>query len=354
MNKTLCVNLGEKGGCVYYANNLIKNMSLNSDIWLHPLSECSDGIVHKSVKLAKMRLRFFLLISPLVFVYFFIYLSFCILFGKYNRVIVFGPHIIDFMILAPFRVWGKKAIYVVHDGVMHTGDAPKAYQIEIKWSMRIASELIFLSEYTRGMVKQELGIEKKSFIVPHGIVTYSNAKAETHMLSSKIGYLLIGRITSYKGVDIIFDYLNTHPDFNGIITIAGKFSSDIVIPPKIKSDMRLVLDDRWLSGEDIDKYMRQCDVVLMPYHEATQSGVAAMSIGYCKPVIATDVGALREQLGNSAYYMPNDDVDSFAEALRHVENKSDYEDKIKVSIELNKAYQWANLAKSLDNYISCE
>ena len=37
--KTLCINLGYGGGCVYYANNLIKYLTVRKEVWISRYSE---------------------------------------------------------------------------------------------------------------------------------------------------------------------------------------------------------------------------------------------------------------------------------------------------------------------------
>lgn len=346
----LAVNLGEKGGCVYYANSLLAKMTIPMDVWLHPNSEGSDNISHSTIRTANMRLRFFIFVSPFVMMWYFLYLTFCIAIKKYDRVVVFGPHIMDFMILLPFRIWGKRTVYVVHDGVMHNGDAPVAYQVEIKWCLRIATELVFLSNYTRDLVHKELGIRKPGIIIPHGVVTYADTVETNRTLNDSIKLLLIGRITYYKGIDIVFDFLRKDAMFDGTITVAGKFSSDIEIPEECNCDDRIRIIDKWLTGDEIDALIKDSNILLMPYHEATQSGVAAMAIGYGIPVIATKVGALEEQLESSAFYMRSDDWKSLSDVISSVSSRT-YDEKKKEINRLSDRLQWAALANELQNYL---
>ena len=352
MSKILFVNLGEKGGCVYYANSILTHLKTNAEIWLHPYSEGGENINHTPIPISKLRLRLFLIISPLVLIWYFIYLSICIIVKKYQKVVVFGPHIMDFMILLPFRLFRKRAYYVVHDGIMHTGDSSVIYQIGIKWSMKLATNLIFLSDYTRSLVKNKLNIRKNSIVIPHGIVRYGSKILAKKRLGSPIRYLMIGRITYYKGIDIIFDFLSSGYEFDGILTIAGKFSSEIEVPDNIKNDGRVVIDNRWLSGIDIDNYVKNADVLLMPYHEATQSGIAAMALGYNIPVIATDVGALKEQLGESAYYMEKANAESLYRIIHTQINIDSWNYKLDISCKLSSQLEWSNLSQKLVQYLN--
>jgi len=58
-------------------------------------------------------------------------------------------------------------------------------------------------------------------------------------------------------------------------------------------------------------------VVLAPYREASQSGVAAQAMARGRPVVATPVGALPEQLdgGRAGWLADAASADAFGEAL---------------------------------------
>ena len=54
----------------------------------------------------------------------------------------------------------------------------------------------------------------------------------------------------------------------------------------------------------------------MPYLEASQSGVAAVSLGYNIPAIATQVGGIPEQLpADTAYFLEKASPEALAEAI---------------------------------------
>jgi len=60
------------------------------------------------------------------------------------------------------------------------------------------------------------------------------------------------------------------------------------------------------------------DALILPYREASQSGVAAAAIAAGRPVIATNVGGLREQLSVSPQAVLCDpDADCLSQAILH-------------------------------------
>jgi len=52
------------------------------------------------------------------------------------------------------------------------------------------------------------------------------------------------------------------------------------------------IHDRYIPDDEVEFFFRRSTVVLLPYHEATQSGVAAIAYSFGKPIVATRVGNL--------------------------------------------------------------
>ena len=65
-----------------------------------------------------------------------------------------------------------------------------------------------------------------------------------------------------------------------------------------KKQVKIV--DEYIPNESVNYYFAAADVVVLPYISAAQSGVISLAYSYCKPVIATHVGGLKEQIAGSA------------------------------------------------------
>ena len=50
--------------------------------------------------------------------------------------------------------------------------------------------------------------------------------------------------------------------------------------------------DAYLPDHEVEKYFAACDLVVVPYESATQSGIVQIAFGFEKPVVATNVGGL--------------------------------------------------------------
>lgn len=83
---------------------------------------------------------------------------------------------------------------------------------------------------------------------------------------------------------------------------------------------RLHLDDRYIANEDVGPYFRAADVLVMPYVEATQSGVVTLAVEFGVPIVATRVGGLPEAVadGETGLIVPPADPAALAAALARV------------------------------------
>ena len=49
-----------------------------------------------------------------------------------------------------------------------------------------------------------------------------------------------------------------------------------------------------MKAEEVSEYFFRADVIILPYRDASGTGVIPLAYHYGKPVIATDVGGLSE------------------------------------------------------------
>jgi glycosyltransferase involved in cell wall biosynthesis len=79
----------------------------------------------------------------------------------------------------------------------------------------------------------------------------------------------------------------------------------------------ILLVDGYVPDNEVEKYFAACDLVVLPYDSATQSGIVQIAYGFEKPVVATDVGGLGEVVidGMTGYVVPPKDPRSLASAV---------------------------------------
>jgi len=77
------------------------------------------------------------------------------------------------------------------------------------------------------------------------------------------------------------------------------------------------LIDRYIEPDELPALFRRTTAMVLPYTDATQSGVGAMAFGHGRPVIATEVGDLPAVVlhGRNGLVVPPRDAVALADAM---------------------------------------
>ncbi|MDN5751831.1 MAG: glycosyltransferase, partial [Nitrosospira sp.] len=137
--------------------------------------------------------------------------------------------------------------------------------------------------------------------------------------------LFFGRIEAYKGLPYFIEAIRILRGEGMPITgvIAGRGTELDRLKTSLQNDSGFVIKDRYLSPAEVRDCFLQANVVVLPYVDATQSGVAACALGIGRPVIATKVGSLPDMVrdGKSGILVPPKDSAAVAAAIRLVVEK---------------------------------
>lgn len=170
--------------------------------------------------------------------------------------------------------------------------------------------------------KDKAYLEKKTkrpvAVVPHAAYNYyvDNDYKSSDRIHKQIAF--IGRIDVYKGVDILVDAFSKIKT-NGLrLLIAGSGQIDDQTMQKINENENIILDNRYIKNEEISRIMASTDLIILPYINATQSGVIPMAFAFGKAVIATNVGALSEQVPEGTGILTEVDSDDIAKAIDYM------------------------------------
>ncbi len=172
---------------------------------------------------------------------------------------------------------------------MHIGERIKVLEsIQIK-SVEWADKVIFLTSFEQA--KANTFIQDKSIVIPHPTTPLTFKKA-TRNNKKDLCLLFLGRVNQYKGVDILVEAMEAFKNDPSVkLTIAGKWSIDS------KPDTEHInIIDKYLSDQELSEILFAHDVLVLPYTEASQSGIVALGIESLKPMIVSKVGGLNEQL----------------------------------------------------------
>lgn len=197
-----------------------------------------------------------------------------------------------------------KSIVVLHDPKPHSNDKnKKALQLFGETSvLKKAAAIIVLSNIFIDFVTDKYDKKGKVFQIPHGplnIYKDSLNKVKTvEYDSKKTNFLFFGTISKYKGIGVLAEAykLVSQSEKNVTLTIAGSgdFSEYLSLYENLPN---VQIYNRWILNEEVESFFTGENVIaVLPYLDATQSGVIPVCVSYSVPIIASASGGLIEQL----------------------------------------------------------
>lgn len=199
-------------------------------------------------------------------------------------------------------------VVIVHDAAAHPGDDVPLQH----WLQRILLHLtdvpVALSRHVaRQLQAQGLLRGRRVVMASHPPFDYFSrgaccqAKAQEEMRApGPVRFLMFGRLLAYKGLDLLADALGLLPDgaaYECRVVGRGPDSPELC---RLAAMPHVTVENRWVPEEEMPALIRWADVMLLPYREASQSGVGAIALSAGRWIVSTDVGGLREQFSGQA------------------------------------------------------
>jgi glycosyltransferase involved in cell wall biosynthesis len=271
-----------------------------------------------------------------------------------------------------FAAWNHWAIksfsdipllYTVHDPILHSDESKFNRIINgfVAKDIKAADKVIVLSSIFRKYVSEYYKRRDENIIVlPHGTFeTYKEVGNNQTEASEwygehpdSINFLFFGRIEYYKGLDLLIEAYSTLEKkyLNRVsLLIAGKgdFSSYRDAFNQL-SNAKLL--NYMIPDEDVMSLFHGKNVItVLPYRDATQSGVINLAAQSSSLIISTNVGGLPEQLDyGKAGILTDPTVRGLLEVMNEVtENIKGYSRIIEYGKSKVGNLTWKNLSKEL-------
>jgi glycosyltransferase involved in cell wall biosynthesis len=243
-------------------------------------------------------------------------------------------------------------VVTIHDPRHHPGD--KSSQKTPQWIMdfgfRLADRVIVHGSELTEVIHREIGFpQEKIQVIPHIALElpdteidyncvhpaalvqpgnnqtdelqpeHSNGQQVARSATGELRILFFGRIWEYKGLEYL---IRTQPLINesfpnAKFVIGGQGDDFEKYRALMVDPTRFEVHNRWIDNNERAKLFTGADVVVLPYIEATQSGVVPIAYGHRKPVIATRVGGLPDVVENgiTGLLIAPRDVEQLAAAI---------------------------------------
>jgi glycosyltransferase involved in cell wall biosynthesis len=253
-----------------------------------------------------------------------------------------GP--LDLLMGVALRLLGARLVVVVHDADPHPGDGfPGQMQLQ-RLLCRIASGLAVLCAHVGTRLRdQNLAGTGGRPLIPfeHPLFAFDMPAAQP--LDGPRRLLCFGRLLPYKGLDLLAEALATLPGPAELAVRVVGCGPEMPALDALRTCRGVTVENRWVPESEIGALLGWSQALILPYREASQSGVAAAALAAGRPVIATRVGGLREQLCNAPQLvLCEPDAGSLARAIGLW-----METPAQLSPPADAAASWRNAASSL-------
>ena len=152
--------------------------------------------------------------------------------------------------------------------------------------------------------------------------TQQQAQQQLGLAGKKV-ILFFGYIRQYKGLMNLIEALPfiRKQVSNAHLLVVGEFYDNP--QPYLDAIKRLDLSNNvtiineYVANEAVHVYFTAANLAVLPYNEATQSGILSIAYGFAKPIVVTDVGGLAELVdgGKTGFIVPPHDIPKLADSV---------------------------------------
>ncbi|HMR62515.1 MAG TPA: glycosyltransferase [Anaerolineae bacterium] len=270
---------------------------------------------------------------------------------------------LDFALaLSLARLQHKQIVYTVHNLASHTVDQTWF----LNFLEHLANKLVFgladrihvHNQYTRHRVEQDHGRFAGVEIIPHGnylgqypnTVSQREARRHLNLPDDAFVYLFLGMLRPYKGLEKLIGAYQQLDVPDSRLLIVGQveraaYQNKLI--SLVRDDFSIKLVPEFIADEELQFYLKACDVFVLPYQYLATSGAALLALSFGRPLIAPRIASFPELIGpdTGILYDP-DQPEGLFQALNQASQESWSEQKI---MDYAGRFDWDKLGLQLTN-----
>jgi glycosyltransferase involved in cell wall biosynthesis len=236
------------------------------------------------------------------------------------------------LLMLYYRILGKRILLTAHNVNAAKRDSRDTFlnRLTLRVQYQLANRVFVHTEKMKLELMEEFGVkESRVTVIPFGIndtvpksdLSPMEARQRLGIRPGEKAILFFGRIRPSKGLEYLvsaFQQLSNQQ--NGYrLVVAGRpdncehywTSIEDLIAEDVCSG-RIILRSEFIPDEEIEIYFKAADVLVLPYRSIYQSGVLFLAYSFGLPVLASDVGGLKDEIvaGKTGFsFKPEDPVE---------------------------------------------
>jgi D-inositol-3-phosphate glycosyltransferase len=274
------------------------------------------------------------------------------------------------LLMLYYKLLGKKLVFTAHNVNIRKRDCTDTWlnRFSLRVQYQLVNHIFVHTERMKRELLSDFGIlERKVSVIPFGInntvpnteMTTLDAKRMLGISTSDKTMLCYGQIAPYKGLEYLIsaftDLLKRDGNYRLIIAGKPKWNEiywNQIVQLMIDGDVRERVVERieHVPDEETELYFKAADVLILSYTRIFQSGVLFLSYSFGLPVIAADVGSLKEEIiegKTGLVFKPQDPSDLASVIGQYFESElfSDLERRrSEIKEYANERYSWDKVA----------
>jgi D-inositol-3-phosphate glycosyltransferase len=221
------------------------------------------------------------------------------------------------LLMAYYRSVGKRIVLTAHNinAAARNGSDGWRNRLSLRIQYRLCHHIFVHTDAMKRQLVAEFSVAPdRVTVIPFGIndtipktgMTQTTARQQLGIETSERALLFFGQIAPYKGLEYLIQAIANlaRAGERVRLIVAGKVKrgseeywrsaerliSEFGIGELVVQTVRFIPDDQ------VEPYFKAADAVVIPYVDIFQSGVPFLAFSFGLPVIATDVGSLREDV----------------------------------------------------------
>lgn len=236
------------------------------------------------------------------------------------------------LLMLYYRLLGKRVVLTAHNVNAGRRDCKDTAlnRLTLRIQYQLAHHIFVHTQKGKVELIGEFGVRAaRVTVIPFGInnavpntrLTPSEARQRLGIGDGERAILFFGRITPYKGLEHLAaafqQFLARREDYR--LVIAGRVDRCEQywsgIRETIREDVQrglVLLRADFIPDNETEVYFKAADVLVLPYRDIYQSGVLFLGHSFGLPVLAADVGSLKDEIveGKTGFvFKPEDPVD---------------------------------------------
>ena len=275
------------------------------------------------------------------------------------------------LLMLYYRALGHRVVMTAHNVNAAARDGHDSWlnRLTLRIQYHLCSQIFVHTPRMGQQLASDFGIAADRIsIIPFGInntspttpINGAQARQRLGLDGADRVMLFFGQIAPYKGLEQLVSALPRAfaDDPRLRLVVAGKVKTgcedywrqieqrlrDPALAPRVQQRIAHI------PGSDVELYFKAADVLVIPYVQIFQSGVPFLAYSFGLPVIATDVGALRDDIieGRTGLMCRPGDPADIARAIRDYFSSSLFANLARAREDIravaNERHSWANVA----------